>query len=47
MAPTHAFVELQGTAEKTPFTPATLEILLALASAGLDQIFAAQRAALS
>ena len=41
-----AFVEIQGTAEKNPFTPRTLEIMLALASTGLDQIFAAQRNAL-
>lgn len=47
MTDANAFVELQGTAEKTPFSPATLELLLALASSGLDQIFAAQRAALS
>lgn len=47
MTDANAFVELQGTAEKTPFSPATLELLLTLASSGLDQIFAAQRAALS
>lgn len=42
----NAFVEIQGTAEKRPFTPATLELMLALASIGLDELFAAQRAAL-
>lgn len=42
----NAFVEIQGTAEKHPFTPATLELMLALASIGLDELFAAQRAAL-
>ncbi len=42
-----AFVEIQGTAEREPFTPATLELLLALASSGLDGLFAAQRAALA
>ena len=40
------FVEIQGTAEGTPFMPATLDELLVLASTGLDQLFAAQREAL-
>ncbi len=40
------FVEVQGTAEGEPFSPETLDELLALASLGLDQLFAAQRAAL-
>ena len=47
MTDAQAFVELQGTAERHPFTPATLEELLVLASIGLDGLFAAQRAALS
>jgi ribonuclease PH len=38
------FVELQGTAEHAPFSPDTLQAMLALASAGLDELFAAQRA---
>ncbi|MDQ3044144.1 MAG: ribonuclease PH [Chloroflexota bacterium] len=42
-----AFVEIQGTAEREPFAPATLDLLLVLASSGLDELFAAQRAALS
>jgi ribonuclease PH len=46
MTDAHAFVELQGTAEREPFLPATLDDLLVLASTGLDQLFAAQRAAL-
>jgi ribonuclease PH len=46
MTDASAFVEIQGTAEKEPFSPRTLEIMLALASTGLDQIFAAQRNAL-
>jgi ribonuclease PH len=46
MTDANAFVEIQGTAEKTPFTPQTLDIMLTLASTGLDQIFAAQRNAL-
>ena len=42
-----AFVEIQGTAEGQPFLPATLTEILVLASTGLDQLFAAQRDALS
>lgn len=41
-----AFVEIQGTAEKTPFSPAELQTLLDLAGLGLQDIFAAQHAAL-
>ena len=40
------FVELQGTAEKTPFSKSELDQLIALAMPALDTIFAAQRAAL-
>ena len=39
-------VEVQGTAEGTPFSRATLESLLDLATAGIAQISAAQQAAL-
>ena len=39
-------VEVQGTAEGTPFSRATLEVLLDLATAGIAQITAAQQAAL-
>lgn len=46
MTDAHAFVELQGTAEREPFLPDTLDELLVLASMGLDQLFAAQREAL-
>lgn len=42
-----AFVELQGTAEGAPFSPATLEELLVLASEGLDHLFAAQKVAVA
>lgn len=42
-----AFVELQGTAEGIPFSQATLDELLVLASLGLDHLFAAQRVALA
>ncbi|MGH2533541.1 MAG: ribonuclease PH [Thermomicrobiales bacterium] len=42
----HAFVELQGTAERDPFLPATLDEILVLASTGLDRLFTAQRAAI-
>ena len=37
-----AFVELQGTAEGRPFDRAQLDALLALADAGIRQLFAAQ-----
>lgn len=46
MTDQHAFVELQGTAEREPFLPATLDELLVLASTGLDRLFAAQRDAI-
>ena len=39
-------VEVQGTAEGAPFSRATLEALLDLATAGVAQITAAQLAAL-
>jgi ribonuclease PH len=41
------FVELQGTAEGTPFTRAQLETLLGLAEGGVRALFAAQRDALA
>jgi ribonuclease PH len=41
------FIEVQGTAEGEPFSRAEMDALLALASAGLEEIFAAQRAALA
>lgn len=41
------FVEVQGTAEGEPFSRAEMDELLTLASAGLEEIFAAQRAALA
>ncbi len=47
MTDAHAFVEIQGTAEGTPFMPATLDELLVLASTGLDGLFIAQRDALT
>jgi ribonuclease PH len=40
------FIEVQGAAEKTPFSPDQLQELLALARAGNAQIQAAQKAAL-
>jgi len=43
MTDAQAFVEIQGTAEREPFLPSTLDELLLLASSGLDAIFAAQR----
>ncbi len=47
MTDAHAFVEIQGTAERDPFLPATLDELLILASTGLDHLFTAQRAAIA
>ncbi len=46
MTDQNAFVEIQGTAEQHPFTPSTLELMLALASTGLDELFSALQAAL-
>lgn len=46
MTGTGGMVEVQGTAEGAPFSRATLESLLDLATAGIAQIGAAQRAAL-
>ncbi|MDQ3167920.1 MAG: ribonuclease PH [Chloroflexota bacterium] len=42
-----AFVEIQGTAEREPFSREVLDILLTLAGIGLDDLFAAQRAAIA
>jgi ribonuclease PH len=39
------FIEVQGTAEGEPFTQAEMDALVALARAGLQTLFAAQRAA--
>ena len=46
MTDINQFVEIQGTAEQNPFSPETLQKLLALASTGLDEIFAAQTQAI-
>jgi ribonuclease PH len=40
------FVELQGTAEGSPFSRAELDALLGLAEAGIGRLVAAQRRAL-
>ena len=40
-------IEVQGTAERAPFTPAELEGMLGLARQGIAELVAAQRAALS
>ncbi len=42
-----AYVELQGTAEGKPFDRAAIDSLLGLAQVGLDQLFAAQAAAIA
>jgi ribonuclease PH len=41
------FVEIQGTAEQAPFSPEIFQAMLALAASGLDELFAAQRAAIA
>jgi len=41
------FVEVQGTAEGTPFTRAELDALLTLAEGGIRQLFAVQQAAIA
>jgi ribonuclease PH len=46
MTDANEFVEIQGTAEKNPFSPAVLQSLLDLASTGLEEIFAAQKRAI-
>jgi ribonuclease PH len=46
MTDANTFVEIQTTAEKDPFSPATLEHMLVLASTGLDRLFEAQREAI-
>ncbi len=46
MTDAHGFVELQGTAEREAFPASTLTEILTLATAGLDQLFAAQRTAI-
>ena len=40
------FVEIQGTAERRPFSPAELDRLLSLAAKGIHQLLAIQRQAL-
>lgn len=41
------FIEIQGTAEREPFTRDQMDIMLALAEKGINDIFAVQRAALA
>jgi ribonuclease PH len=47
MLPRGRFVEVQGTAEREAFSQETMARLLALAQAGIEQLFELQRAALS
>jgi ribonuclease PH len=46
MAESNSFIEIQGTAEKVPFTDDQLEKMLALAKKGCTELVDAQRAAL-
>ena len=41
------YVEVQGTAEKTPFTPEEMQKMLQLANDGIDRLFERQRSLLS
>ena len=41
------FIEVQGTAEAAPFTPQELNAMLELATQGINELFAAQQAALA
>jgi len=41
------FIEVQGTAEGEPFTRAEMDEMLALATVGLEELFAAQRTVLA
>jgi len=47
MTASGGIVEVQGTAEGTPFTRAELDALLALGAAGISELVAAQQAALA
>jgi ribonuclease PH len=47
MTGSSGFVEVQGTAEGTPFTRAEMDALLGLADKGIRELVAAQRAALN
>jgi ribonuclease PH len=46
MTADHRFVEIQGTAEREPFTDHDLNLLKKLAVTGIDQLIAAQKKAL-
>jgi ribonuclease PH len=46
MAESGAYIEVQGTAEKYPFTPEQLQQMLELGRKGCDQLFQAQKEAL-
>ncbi len=47
MTETGGFVELQGTAERDPFSREQLDVLLGLAEGGILTLFDAQRGALA
>jgi ribonuclease PH len=46
MAESGTFIEVQGTAERVPYSKEQLDLMLALARSGCDQLFAAQKLAL-
>jgi ribonuclease PH len=47
MGASGGFIEVQGTAEQAPFARAELNSMLDLASSGIEQLIALQRAALA
>lgn len=47
MAENGDFIEIQGTAEKTPFSPNELNVMIALAKLGTAELFAIQRKAIA
>jgi ribonuclease PH len=47
MLPGGRFVEVQGTAEREPFSFDEMTRLLALAQQGIEQLYSAQKAALA
>jgi ribonuclease PH len=46
MAESGTYIEVQGTAERVPYSREQLDEMLSLARAGCDQLFAAQKQAL-
>jgi ribonuclease PH len=47
MTGSRRFVEIQGTAEKQPFSAEQLQMLLSLAAQGIEELIESQRSALA